>query len=379
VLAPTGTIGLMMDCDTTGIEPDLGLVKTKKLVGGGTMQIVNQTVPQALQHLGYTGEQVEAIVAYIDEHKTITDAPALRPEHEAVFHCAMGDDAIHYMGHVAMMAAAQPFISGAISKTVNLPEEATVEDVEQLHIDAWKLGIKAIAIYRDNCKVAQPLSVSKKADAAVEAAAPGRPAGGDDPRKLPKQRPSQTISFQVADAKGYLTAGEYPGDGLGEIFVKLGKQGSTLSGLLDAFAISVSLGLQYGVPLESLRRQVHEHALRAGRDDRRLGDPVRDLDRGLHRPQARDRVPAVRDPRVPRHLHARGAHRDGRGRRLRRPGRADRPDRRERGPVEGTAAVRGLQRPGRPRRPAVPDLRGQDEACRRCHVCESCGATSGCS
>jgi ribonucleoside-diphosphate reductase alpha chain len=252
VLAPTGTIGLMMDCDTTGIEPDLGLVKTKKLVGGGTMQIVNQTVPQALQHLGYTGEQIEAIVAHIDEHKSITDAPALRPEHEAVFHCAMGDDAIHYMGHVAMMAAAQPFISGAISKTVNLPEEATVEDVEQLHIDAWKMGIKAIAIYRDNCKVAQPLSVSKKADAAVEAAAPvdGPPAGMIR-RKLPKQRPSQTISFQVADAKGYLTAGEYPGDGLGEIFVKLGKQGSTLSGLLDAFAISVSLGLQYGVPLDA--------------------------------------------------------------------------------------------------------------------------------
>ncbi|MEX2421002.1 MAG: vitamin B12-dependent ribonucleotide reductase, partial [Actinomycetota bacterium] len=252
VLAPTGTIGLMMDCDTTGIEPDLGLVKTKKMVGGGSMAIVNQTVPQALRKLGYNEEQVEAIVAYIDEHKTILDAPALRQEHADVFQCAMGDNAIHYMGHVKMMAAAQPFISGAISKTVNLPEEATVEDVEQLHIDAWKLGIKAIAIYRDNCKVAQPLSVTKKGDAkttspvAEEAAAHGMVR-----RKLPKQRPSQTISFRVADAKGYLTAGEYPGDGLGEIFVKLGKQGSTLSGLLDAFAISVSLGLQYGVPLDA--------------------------------------------------------------------------------------------------------------------------------
>ena len=248
VLAPTGTIGLMMDCDTTGIEPDLGLVKMKKMVGGGSLMIVNQTVPQSLRHLGYNEEQVEAIVAYIDENKTIHGAPALKPEHTKVYQCAMGDDAIHYMGHVGMMAAAQPFISGAISKTVNLPETATVEDVEQLHLDAWKMGIKAIAIYRDNCKVAQPLSVSKKAAdpvAAMEAVhVPQR-------RKLPKTRPSQTISFQVGDAKGYITAGEYPGDGIGELFVKLGKQGSTLSGLLDAFAISMSIGLQYGVPLEA--------------------------------------------------------------------------------------------------------------------------------
>ncbi|MFA9446669.1 vitamin B12-dependent ribonucleotide reductase [Egicoccus sp. AB-alg6-2] len=254
VLAPTGTIGLMMDCDTTGIEPDLGLVKMKKLVGGGSISIVNQTVPQALRHLGYTEEQVEAVVAYIDENKTIHGAPTLREEHTKVFQCAMGDDAIHYMGHVRMMAAAQPFISGAISKTCNLPEEATVEDVEQLHYDAWKMGIKAIAIYRDNCKVAQPLSVSKKSDAKVSSAASAEAVEVSHVpmrRKLPKTRPSQTISFKVGDAKGYITAGEYPGDGLGEIFVKLGKQGSTLSGLLDAFAISVSIGLQYGVPLES--------------------------------------------------------------------------------------------------------------------------------
>jgi len=252
VLAPTGTIGLMMDCDTTGIEPDLGLIKTKKMVGGGSLTIVNQTVPQSLAHLGYAQEQVEAIVAYIDENKTIHGAPILKPEHTKVFQCAMGDDSIHYMGHVKMMAAAQPFISGAISKTVNLPEEATVEDVEQLHLDAWKLGVKAIAIYRDNCKVAQPLSVTKKDNAkapvAVETVVV---AAGPSRRKLPKTRPSQTISFQVGEAKGYITAGEYPGDGIGEIFVKLGKQGSTLSGLLDAFAISVSIGLQYGVPLES--------------------------------------------------------------------------------------------------------------------------------
>jgi ribonucleoside-diphosphate reductase alpha chain len=252
VLAPTGTIGLMMDCDTTGIEPDLGLVKLKKLVGGGSMVIVNQTVPQALAHLGYTDEQVEAIVAYIDEHKTIKGAPALRDEHISVFQCAMGDDAIHHMGHVKMMAAAQPFISGAISKTVNLPETATVEEIEDLHVQAWKMGIKAIAIYRDNCKVAQPLSVSKKDDGKADAPATRvETVNVPTRRKLPKTRPSQTISFSVGDATGYLTAGEYPGDGLGEIFVKLGKQGSTLSGLLDAFAISVSVGLQYGVPLET--------------------------------------------------------------------------------------------------------------------------------
>jgi ribonucleoside-diphosphate reductase alpha chain len=249
VLAPTGTIGLMMDCDTTGIEPDLGLVKMKKMVGGASIEIVNQSVPSALEHLGYEDEQVEAIIAYIAENKTIHGAPALKPEHTRVFQCAMGDDAIHYMGHVGMMAAAQPFISGAISKTVNLPEEATIEDVEQLHLDAWKMGIKAIAIYRDNCKVAQPLSVSKKEEA--KAPADAEVVHVPQRRKLPKTRPSQTISFRVGDAKGYITAGEYPGDGVGELFVKLGKQGSTLSGLLDAFAISMSIGLQYGVPLEA--------------------------------------------------------------------------------------------------------------------------------
>lgn len=255
VLAPTGTIGLMMDCDTTGIEPDLGLVKVKKMVGGASMQIVNQTVPQALAHMGYRPEQVEAIIEYIDVNKTIHGAPGLKDEHVKVFQCAMGDDAIHYNGHVDMMAAAQPFISGAISKTVNLPEDATVEEVELLYVEAWKKGLKAVAIYRDNCKVAQPLSMAKKdgdnADAPLKTAEANVAVAGMVRRKLPKQRPSQTISFQVGDAKGYITAGEYPGDGLGELFVKLGKQGSTLSGLLDSFAISVSLGLQYGVPLEA--------------------------------------------------------------------------------------------------------------------------------
>ena len=248
VLAPTGTIGLMMDCDTTGIEPELALVKTKKLVGGGTMQFVNQTVPRALDKLGYEGEQIEDIVAYIAEHNSVVEAPHLRTEHYPVFDTAMGAEPIHYMGHVRMMAAAQPFISGAISKTVNMPEEATVEEVEQLFIESWKLGLKAVAIYRDNCKVAQPLSADKK-----KAAEEPEPAKLAHPvrKRLPQSRPSVTTSFQVGDAEGYITAGSYPDDGLGEIFLKTSKQGSTLAGVMDAFAIAVSLGLQYGVPLEA--------------------------------------------------------------------------------------------------------------------------------
>jgi ribonucleoside-diphosphate reductase alpha chain len=249
VLAPTGTIGLMMDCDTTGIEPELALVKTKKLVGGGTMQFVNQTVPRALDRLGYDQAQIEDIVAYIAEHNSVADAPHLKQEHYAVFDTAMGAEPIHYMGHVRMMAAAQPFISGAISKTVNMPEQATVEEVEQLFVESWKLGLKAVAIYRDNCKVAQPLSADKKkaAAAAPEPAELAKPVR----KRLPSVRPSTTRSFQVGDAEGYITAGSYPDDGLGEIFLKTSKQGSTLSGVMDAFAISVSIGLQYGVPLES--------------------------------------------------------------------------------------------------------------------------------
>jgi len=242
------TIGLMMDCDTTGIEPDLALVKTKKLVGGGTMQIVNQTVPRALERLGYSPSQVDDIVAYIMEHNSVVGAPHLREEHHPVFDTSMGDRAIHYMGHVRMMAAVQPFISGAISKTVNMPEHVTVEEVEQLFVEGWRLGLKAIAIYRDNCKVAQPLQAEKKATATAAA-----PADAREPvrKRLPRSRPSRTISFSVGEAEGYITAGEYPDDGIGEIFLKVSKQGSTLSGVMDAFAIAVSLGLQYGVPLEA--------------------------------------------------------------------------------------------------------------------------------
>jgi ribonucleoside-diphosphate reductase alpha chain len=249
VLAPTGTIGLMMDCDTTGIEPELALVKTKKLVGGGTMQFVNQTVPRALERLGYDEEQAGDIVAYIAEHNSVVDAPHLKAEHYAVFDTAMGAQPIHYMGHVRMMAAAQPYISGAISKTVNMPEEATVEEVEQLFAESWKLGLKAVAIYRDNCKVAQPLSADKKKSKA--SVAPAAELAQPVRRRLPQSRPSVTTSFQVGDAEGYITAGSYPDDGVGEIFLKTSKQGSTLSGVMDAFAIAVSLGLQYGVPLEA--------------------------------------------------------------------------------------------------------------------------------
>jgi ribonucleoside-diphosphate reductase alpha chain len=248
VLAPTGTIGLMMDCDTTGIEPDLALVKFKKLVGGGSMQIVNQTVPRALKSLGYQDEQVEAIVEFIAEHGHVIDAPGLRREHYEVFDCAMGARSIAPMGHVRMMAAVQPFISGAISKTVNMPESATVEDIEQTYFEGWKLGLKALAIYRDNCKVGQPLSAGKgaKKSAEPERVVEYRPIR----KRLPKKRPSQTVSFTVGGAEGYLTAGSYPDDGLGEIFVKLGKQGSTLAGVMDAFSMSISVGLQYGIPLE---------------------------------------------------------------------------------------------------------------------------------
>jgi ribonucleoside-diphosphate reductase alpha chain len=257
VLAPTGTIGLMMDCDTTGIEPDLGLVKVKKLVGGGTMSIVNQTVPRALRALGYTKKQADEIVAYIDEEKTILGAPHLKQEHENVFACSMGDNSIHYLGHVKMMAAVQPFISGAISKTVNMPEEATVEDVEQLHIDAWQMGLKAIAIYRDNCKVAQPLSMAKKEGeakpepvTATEALTEKFVVKGAVRRELPKVRNSKTFSFKVADSHGYITVGEYADGTPGEVFMRIAKQGSTLAGFMDAFAISLSHGLQFGVPLK---------------------------------------------------------------------------------------------------------------------------------
>jgi ribonucleoside-diphosphate reductase alpha chain len=267
VLAPTGTIGLLMDCDTTGIEPDLGLAKMKKLVGGGTMMIVNQSVPRALKRLGYSQQSIDTIVAYIDENKSILGAPGLDPSHYDVFACSMGDNPIHYLGHVKMMAAVQPFISGAISKTVNMPEDVSVEDVEQLHIDAWQMGVKAIAIYRDNCKVAQPLSMAKKGDREgkladeVATTAAGMVAPVTEivekivykpvRERLPRNRRSRTFDFRVADCKGFVTVGEYDDGRPGEVFLRVSKQGSTLAGIMDALAISLSHGLQYGVPLRT--------------------------------------------------------------------------------------------------------------------------------
>ena len=266
VLAPTGTIGFMMGCDTTGIEPDFSLVKYKDLVGGGSMIIVNQTIPRALKNLGYNPTQVKEIVDHIHDTGTAKGAPHLVDEHMPVFACAVGDDAIHYLGHVKMMAAVQPFISGAISKTVNMPETVTVEDVEQLHIDAWKMGLKAVAIYRDNCKVAQPLSATKKEDkekdepAVVATTTPATLADavndkilvrGAVRRTMPRRRNAKTYKFRIADLKGFFTVGEYEDGTPGEVFVSVSKQGSTLRGLMDAFSISISHGLQYGVPLKS--------------------------------------------------------------------------------------------------------------------------------
>jgi ribonucleoside-diphosphate reductase alpha chain len=423
VLAPTGTISFLMDCDTTGIEPDLGLVKTKKLVGGGTMSIVNQTVPRALRKLGYDTTQVEEIVAHIDEHKTIVGAPHLSAEHLPVFACSMGDNVIHYLGHVKMMAAAQPFISGAISKTVNMPEQVTVEEVEQLHIDAWKMGLKAIAIYRDNCKVAQPLSMTKKEGASVDAG------GGDQLHaelqsatavhvakeaelvakiaeletalqhshvtgpaatsrtRLPRRRKSNTFAFRVADCKGYVTVGEYEDGRPGEVFMKVSKQGSTLSGVMDAFSISVSLGLQHGVPLSTfVQKYTNMRFEPAGITDdqelrlasslvdyifRRLALDYLSFDERLElgvlstNERSQPTLPGLEDIEVED---------------------ADRQDRERYGPGgDAVASPRAAREPE-----PLPAMENRDApfcyACGNvmqragsCYACPSCGATSGCS
>ena len=272
VLAPTGTIGFMMDCDTTGIEPDLALVKHKRLVGGGVIKIVNNTVPMALMRLGYSDVQTSLIVDWIDQHGAIEGAPALRPEHLPVFDCSLataGGRSIAWRGHLQMMAAAQPFLSGAISKTINMPEESTVEDVMQAYTESWKLGLKAVAIYRDNSKRSQPLSAAggKKTEATdaatpqgssaavaakLEAPAPGQQELFRGRKKLPNERRSITHKFNVGGHEGYLTVGMYDDGEPGEIFIKMAKEGSTLSGIMDGFALSVSIALQYGVPLRAL-------------------------------------------------------------------------------------------------------------------------------
>jgi ribonucleoside-diphosphate reductase alpha chain len=259
VLAPTGTIGFMMDCDTTGIEPDLALVKYKRLVGGGLIKIVNNTVPQALMRLGYSPEQAAEIVRYIDEHGTIEGAPGLKPEHLPVFDCSLkpagGERIISWRGHLRMMAAAQPFLSGAISKTINMPEESTVEDIMQAYIESWKLGLKAVAIYRDNSKKSQPLMSAGKKEEKKEAAVPApqqQELFRAQREKLPGERESVTHKFNVGGHEGYITVGKYADGRPGEIFIKMAKEGSTLSGIMDGFALSVSIALQYGVPLKAL-------------------------------------------------------------------------------------------------------------------------------
>ena len=245
VLAPTGTISFMMDCDTTGVEPDFSLVKSKRLVGGGEITIVNKTVAAGLEKLGYAPREVDEIVAYVDERNTVVGAPYVKSEHFPVFDCAVGDRAIHYLGHVKMMGAVQPFISGAISKTVNLPETATVEDVMSLYVDAWKLGVKAIAIYRDNCKVAQPLSSSGK-----EATAAPPPVLVHERKRLPLDRTEVGRKFSVGDHEGYIHVGLYDDGSPGDIFVDIAKDGTTMAGLMNSLMIAVSMGLQYGVPPE---------------------------------------------------------------------------------------------------------------------------------
>jgi len=248
VLAPTGTIGFMMDCDTTGIEPDFALVKFKKMVDGSSMQIVNSTVTRALTILGYTDQESAGIVAYISDHGHVVGAPYLKKEHYPVFDCAVGTRSIEPMGHLRMMSAVQPFLSGAISKTVNLPETATIDDIADVYMQGWKLGLKAVAIYRDNCKVGQPLSSAKKEEPKEEKV---RIEYRARRQRLPKSRNGRTTSFSVGGAEGYMTSGAYDDGRLGEVFLKLGKQGSTLSGVMDAFSIAISIALQYGVPLET--------------------------------------------------------------------------------------------------------------------------------
>jgi ribonucleoside-diphosphate reductase alpha chain len=286
VLAPTGTIGLMMDCDTTGVEPDLALVKFKKLVGGGSMQIVNQTVPRALRNLGYQEEQVEAIIEYIAEHGHVVDAPGLKPHHYSVFDCAMGERAIAPMGHVRMMAAIQPFISGAISKTVNMPESATVEEVENIYFEGWKLGLKALAIYRDNCKVGQPLSNAKPATEPDSVVLGGRRRGLPHRVVVPGRRARRGVP---QDVQAGLDAGR--------------RDGRVLRGDLDRPAVRGAAG--------DLRQQVHEHAVRAGRHDRRPGHPHVHVGDGLHLPSAGAGLPALRHPGRAGHLHRRRAGRPG--------------------------------------------------------------------
>jgi ribonucleoside-diphosphate reductase alpha chain len=368
VLAPTGTIGLMMDCDTTGIEPDLALVKTKKLVGGGSLRMVNQTIPRALVRLGYTQDQAGDIVNSIVEQNSVVGAPHLKEEHYPVFDTSMGDRAIQYMGHVRMMAAVQPFISGAISKTVNMPEEATVEEIEQLFVEGWKLGLKAIAIYRNNCKVAQPLSVEKKGvgESGGLTAEPAEPVR----KRLPRSRPSITTKFEVGDAEGYITSSSYPDNGIGEIFLKTSKQGSTLSGVMDAFSIAISIGLQYGVPLEAyiskfINMKFEPSGMTNDPDIRFASSLVDYVFRRLaldHLPQEKREALGIRSIEERKALAAQEAA-ERRAELL--------------GPPQPTLDEADAAQTVLPDRPAAHAA--DAPLCYACYVCPSCGSTSGCS
>ena len=370
VIAPTGTIGLAMDCDTTGIEPDLALVKTKKLVGGGTMSIVNQTIPRALRRLGYSSEQVDDIVDYIDEHMSVIGAPHLSAAHLPVFACSMGDNTIHYEGHIRMMAAVQPFVSGGISKTANMPEDVTVEDVEALHMLAWELGLKSVAIYRDNCKLGQPLSTSKPvvgADSTGQVEIVERIVHHPVRQKMARTRRGRTFEFRVADCKGFATIGEYDNGQPGEIFLTVSKQGSTMAGVMDAFAKSVSYGLQYGVPLrafvEAFTNMRFEPAGMTDDPDIRFASSIMDY---LFR-RSGDRVHDLRRTSRTRHLlRRRTAAADTAG--TRRAGDADPPGIRPRPRPE--VGVRGRRR--RSCRSRVADRAWCARVTRRC----ACSAAS---
>ncbi|MGH3702133.1 MAG: vitamin B12-dependent ribonucleotide reductase [Pseudonocardiaceae bacterium] len=401
LLAPTGTSGLAMNVDTTGVEPALGLITFKKLVGGGSMQFVNATVPSALRKLGYQKEQVEMIVEHIAEHGNVVGAPGLRPEHEEVFDCAMGERAIAPMGHARMLAAVQPFLSGAISKTINMPETATVEDVEEIYTQGWKLGLKAVAIYRDNCKVGQPLSVSKRDDKTSKwdgtiAAAPAPVEYRPVRRRLPKSRTGTTTSFTVGGAEGYITANLYPGDGLGEVFLKISKQGSTLAGMMDAFSVAVSVGLQYGVPLETyvskFTNMRFEPAGLTDDPDVRMAQSIMDyifrrlaLDflpaetrsaMGIYSATQRARQLETGTYEVPAEGNVPSAQFAGSADRRRKPAAAAQPVLRAvHSPMELIEAKQGLHADA----PLCFTCGVKMQPAGSCYLCSSCGSTSGCS
>ena len=402
VLAPTGTISFLMDCDTTGIEPDFSLVKFKELVGGGQMTIVNRTVPMALETLGYSATEIEQIEAYINDKGTIVGAPALKDEHLPVFDVAVGERAISHMGHIKMMAAAQPFLSGAISKTVNLPETATVDDIADAYTEGWKLGLKALAIYRDGSKTAQALRTDAQDEAEAEPSR-GRPRRR---RKMPRERESITHKFSIAGHEGYITAGKYEDGSVGEIFLTdIGKEGSTLRGMMNAFATAISIGLQYGVPLEIF---VKKFSYMRFDPEGITNNPeipfaksmpdyiMRWLAQPLHR--------RPRRARGPRHPHPGGpgaqggaagdVHRRHRGARQRRQRRqrhgngstaaretAHQPrqdGRRGRGDDRHPAGGPGEDRRGGDLGPACEQCGGMMQRTGSCYTCSSCGNNTGC-